>query len=91
MFLESTVLDLLSFAYNIYFFMIIAYILMSWLPNARESTVGLYLAKFVEPYLSIFRRFIPPIGGVIDLSPLAAIFVLQFIWLGIKTIVLFVL
>jgi YggT family protein len=75
---------------SIYFYMIIAYVLMSWLPNARESYIGELLGKIVEPYLSIFRKFIPPIGGMIDLSPLVAIFALQFVIRGIIAVLLYV-
>jgi YggT family protein len=69
--------------YQIYFYMIIAYVLLSWLPNARESFVGQLLGKIVEPYLSIFRRFIPPIGGMLDISPIVAMFALRFVAYGI--------
>lgn len=69
--------------YQIYLFMIIGYVLLSWLPNARESFIGEWLGKLVEPYLSIFRKFIPPIGGMIDISPIVAIFALRFIVYGI--------
>lgn len=75
--------------YNIYFYMIIAYVLLSWLPNARESFIGEMLGKLVEPYLSIFRRFIPPIGGMIDISPIIAIIALRFVFMGIEAIVSF--
>lgn len=62
--------------------MILAYILMSWFPNARESGIGQFLGKLVEPYLSIFRRFIPPIG-MLDISPIVAFIALRFIGSGI--------
>ncbi|WP_127533528.1 YggT family protein [Paenibacillus kobensis] len=68
---------------RIYTFMIIGYVLLSWLPNARESFIGQTLGKLVEPYLSIFRRFIPPIGGMLDLSPIIAVFALNFVAYGI--------
>lgn len=68
---------------DIYLYIIIAYVLMSWIPNARESTIGQLLGKIVEPYVGIFRRFIPPIGGMIDISPIVAIFALHFIAMGI--------
>jgi len=68
---------------SIYTFMIIGYVLLSWLPNARESFIGVFLGKLVEPYLSIFRRLIPPIGGMLDLSPILAVFALQFVAYGI--------
>lgn len=72
--------------YRIYFYMIIAYILMSWVPNARGSAIGQLLGRFVEPYVGFFRKFIPPIGGVLDLSPIVAIFCLQFIFYGIDAV-----
>lgn len=75
--------------YQIYFYMIIAYVLLSWLPNARQSFVGELLGKIVEPYLSIFRRFIPPIGGMIDISPIVALIALQFVASGIEAVLIF--
>lgn len=72
--------------YNIYNFMIIGYILLSWLPSARESFIGEWLGKLVEPYLTPFRRIIPPIGGMLDISPIVALFALRFVALGIIAI-----
>ncbi len=72
---------------RIYTFVIIAYILLSWLPNARESFIGEILGKLVEPYLSPFRRLIPPIGGMLDISPIVAIFALQFIAAGLIAVI----
>ncbi len=69
--------------------MIFIYVFMSWVPNARQSFIGELLAKFVEPYLSVFRRFIPPLGGMLDLSPIIALFSLRLIALGLMGIVEF--
>lgn len=74
---------------NIYSFMLIGYVLLSWLPNARESFIGIWLGKLVEPYLGIFRRFIPPIGGMLDISPIIAIFALRFIAAGLIAVLEF--
>lgn len=68
---------------QIYFYMIIAYVLLSWLPNARESFIGEMLGKLVEPYLAPFRKFIPPIGGMLDISPIVALIALQFVARGL--------
>lgn len=70
------VFDILSQLIRIYSFALIIYILMSWFPNARDTSIGQFLAKICEPYLEPFRRIIPPIG-MIDISPLAAFFVLN--------------
>ncbi|WP_082865760.1 YggT family protein [Paenibacillus crassostreae] len=78
------IIDLL---FNIYFYMIVIYVLMSWVPNLRENFIGELLTKLVEPYLSTFRRFIPPIMGMLDISPIIALFVLQFIQGGLVFII----
>jgi len=75
--------QLIPTLFQIYSWILIIYILMSWVPNVRESQVGVILGKISEPYLSIFRRFIPPIGGMLDISPIVALFVLQFVQGGI--------
>ncbi|MFC3790670.1 YggT family protein [Paenibacillus sp. GCM10012307] len=75
---------------SIYTFMIIGYVLLSWLPNARESFIGQFLGKLVEPYLSIFKRFIPPIGGVLDISPIVAVFALRFVAMGLIAVLQFI-
>jgi len=62
-----------------YGFLIFAYVLMSWLPmRGILYDIQRVLGTLVEPYLSIFRRFIPPVGGL-DLSPIIAYFVLQIV------------
>lgn len=72
---------------RIYTFVIIAYVLLSWIPNARDSFIGDMLGKLVEPYLAPFRRLIPPIGGMLDISPIIAIFALQFIAMGLIAVI----
>ena len=42
------------------------------------------LGKICGPFLDLFRRFIPPIGGMVDVSPIVALLVLQF---GVRLIV----
>ena len=68
---------------NIYTFALIIYILMSWFPGARESQFGMLLGRLCEPFLEPFRRFMPPIGGMLDISPIAAIFTLQLAQYGV--------
>lgn len=70
------IIDIISSVIYYYSWALIIYILMSWFPNARSSVVGEFLARICEPYLDPFRRIIPPIG-VLDISAIVAIFVLQ--------------
>ncbi|RDW18480.1 hypothetical protein CWR48_13005 [Oceanobacillus arenosus] len=75
--------NILNLALTIYNFAIIIYIFMSWFPGARESSFGLMLGRIVDPYLDVFRRFIPPLG-MIDFSPIIAIFVLYLARTGLR-------
>ena len=70
----------------VYALIIIAYILSSLffnfggrMPYNRWASAGLgFLRDVSEPYLSIFRRFIPAIGPL-DISPIVALFALQIV------------
>lgn len=70
--------NLIQVAIEIYSYVLIAYVLMSWVPNLRETSFGQVIGSLAEPYLEPFRRFIPPIG-MLDISPIVAFIVL--IWL----------
>ena len=81
--------DLADYVYAVfvvYTLLIIAYILSSLffafggrVPYSRGVNAVLgFLRDVCEPYLSIFRRFIPPLGPL-DLSPIIAIFLLQLV------------
>jgi YggT family protein len=51
-------------------------VLLSWFPVNPSNPLVRLVFDITEPVLAPFRRVIPTIG-MIDLSPLAAIFVLQ--------------
>lgn len=69
--LALTVFGLIRLVLRIYFFVIIAYVILSWIaPGTYNPAVNL-LTSMVEPVLAPLRRIIPPIGGF-DLSPIFA-------------------
>ena len=73
---------------DVYTMIIFVYVLMSWIPNTTGVIGDIYrvLGKVCDPFLDLFRRFIPPIGGMVDVSPIVALLVLQF---GVRLIVNF--
>ncbi|GGE41454.1 putative membrane protein YlmG [Pullulanibacillus camelliae] len=77
------VFSFLSTLLQLYSFALIIYILMSWVPNIRESAFGRFLGRICEPYLQPFRRIIPPIG-MMDVSPIVAFLVLNFARMGLQ-------
>ena len=61
-----------------YSLIIFIYCILSWFPFESVLKVKNVLGKIVDPYLNLFRKLIPPIGGTIDISPILAIVVLEF-------------
>lgn len=84
--MQLFLIQLVDLCFTVYTFMIFAYILMSWIPNLQESTLGEFLGKFVEPILTPFRRIIPPLG-MIDISPIVAIIALRLARYGAESLI----
>jgi YggT family protein len=64
---------------GIYTVLLIVRILLSWFQTADWANQAIsFLSPVTDPYLNIFRSFIPPLGGI-DLSPMLAIFLLQIV------------
>lgn len=80
--------QVIGILFQIYFFMLLARILSSWMPELQNNPIVRFIAFYTDPYLNIFRMIIPPIGGI-DLSPIAAMFALGFIEYGLTYLILF--
>ncbi len=64
---------------QLYLILIIVRVILSWFQTESWAmNVMSFLAPVTDPYLNIFRSFIPPIGGI-DISAILAITVLQLI------------
>ena len=80
---RSDVADYVNTLILVYLVLIFIRIIMSWLPRIPYNRVLDMVLTFVkdvtDPYLNLFRRFIPPVRmgpGALDLSPIVATFVL---------------
>lgn len=78
----STVITLVSLVIQIYSFLILIRVLLSWVnPDPYHPTINHpiihTLYQLTDPFLEPFRRIIPPIGGTIDISPVVALLVLD--------------
>ena len=61
-----------------YYIIIILRIFLTWVPNIDwDSQPFRGIASVTDPFLNVFRGVIPPLGGVLDISPILAIIVLQ--------------
>jgi YggT family protein len=67
----------------VYIILIFVRVLLSWIPrmpyNRWLSATVDFVHQVTDPYLNLFRRFLPPLGGggmAIDISPILAIILL---------------
>ena len=83
---RGDIADFLRALLTVYLILIIAYIVVNLLLSFGmrpgyyrwlDAVLG-FLRDVAEPYLGLFRRFIPPIGPI-DISPIVAILVLQIV------------
>jgi YggT family protein len=80
---RDDIADYVAALFLVYLILIFIRILLSWIPRMPyypwlRACVD-FVHQVVDPYLNIFRRFIPPLGGggfALDLSPIVATFVL---------------
>ena len=70
-------LSLLGTLIEIYFYGILIVAISSWIGTTSHPTVRL-VSQIIDPYMKPFRKIIPPLG-MIDISPMVAIFTLIFI------------
>ena len=61
-----------------YYILLIVRIFLTWIPNIDwDSQPFASIRSITDPFLNIFRGIIPPVGGVLDISPILAFIVLQ--------------
>ncbi len=69
-------IELVALVINIFFFVIIVQVVLSWVSPGGHNPVASLLFSLTQPVLKPIQRFVPPIGGL-DLSPVVAIIGLQ--------------
>ena len=75
----AEILIVLSQTLNIYFLVLFVRLVLSWFPNLDWGNPILSaITSITDPFLNLFRSFIPPIGGL-DLSALVAFFSLTMV------------
>lgn len=80
---REDVANYVSSLFIVYIVLVFIRVLLSWIPRlpynpALRATVD-FVHQVTDPYLNIFRRILPPVGGssfALDLSPIIGIIVL---------------
>jgi YggT family protein len=73
------VLSIINSILHFYCILIFIWVILSWFKDTKNKTlkdIHKVLDTVVGPYVNLFKKFIPPMGGI-DLSPLVALIVLQ--------------
>jgi len=80
---RSELADYLNAIFIVYIILVFGNVLISYVPRVPYSPVLRALLDFVkettDPYLNLFRRFLPPLGSggfALDLSPMIGILIL---------------
>lgn len=80
---RGDVADYVAALFLVYSILILLNILISWIPRMPYSpalrAVLDFITETTNPYLNLFRRVLPPIGGggfALDLSPIIGLIVL---------------
>ena len=81
------VVRIIAQLFTIYQVLILVRILGSWVPELTQNQFMRMVARLTDPYLDIFRQFIPPLGPL-DISPIVALFVLSIIRSGVIALLL---
>ena len=70
--------EIIHLFFQVYLLLLFVRIIGSWFPEFQQSRLMQFINFYTDPYLNLFRKFIPPLG-MIDISPIIAIFCLGFI------------
>lgn len=80
---RDEIADYVAALFLVYLVLIFVRILLSWVPrlpyNRYLQAVVAFVHETTDPYLNVFRRVLPPLGGrgfALDLSPIIGIILL---------------
>ncbi len=68
----------INLGFQIYMLMLLVRVFSSWVPQFSQTKFMRFVAYYTDPYLNLFRRFVPPLG-MFDFSPIVAFLCLSFI------------
>ena len=74
----NTFFNLLYKTLDIYYYLIIIRIVLSWFPINRSIRFFNILLQITDPYLNLFNYIFPPIGGL-NINSILALFTLNII------------
>jgi YggT family protein len=75
----SDIAGILNLLFTVLSLAVIARALISWFDPGFRYPISQMLVDLTEPIIGPIRRVVPPLGGMIDVSPIIALILLQVI------------
>ena len=76
-------LGLVGLLVNIYFFALLATIILSWLAPGNSNPAIFLLYQITEPVMAPFRKMLPPMGGM-DFSPILVFILINVVQIALR-------
>ncbi len=76
-------LGLVGLLVNIYFFALLAMIILSWLAPGSGNPAVFLLYQITEPVMAPFRKLLPPMGGM-DFSPILVFILINVVQIALR-------
>ena len=81
--LMASILGTVAYLVNIYFFALLAMIILSWVAPRSNNPAVYLLYQITEPVMAPFRKVLPPMGGL-DLSPILVFILINIIQIALQ-------
>ncbi len=78
----ASLIGLAAYLVKIYFFAILAMIILSWVAQGGNNPALRLLFQLTEPVMAPFRKLLPPMGGL-DLSPIFVFILINIIQIAL--------
>lgn len=73
------ILQAVNVAFEIFYWMMIARVILSWVPIGYNSKIVAYIYEITDVLLRPIKRYLPTTIGGVDFSPIIGIFALDFL------------
>ena len=82
-----SILGIVGLLVNIYFFALLAMIILSWVAAGSNNPAIYLLHQITEPVMAPFRKLLPPMGGL-DFSPILLFILINVIQIALRHVAL---
>ncbi|MFN2287390.1 MAG: YggT family protein [Chromatocurvus sp.] len=83
--LAWSVVGVVALLVNIYFFALLAMIILSWVARGSRHPAILLIYQITEPVMAPVRRLLPPMGGI-DFSPILVFILINVVQIALRHI-----